>query len=155
MVGARAVPARSKPRNGKAFKILFRPAPSPVHLEVVGDFSEFCGGRVEWKERSADGQSGTELGASVPEELEFVVFCEHAQLEQIRQTGSFPKLATASHASLQLFTEGFDGTTAQGSTFVFPLFIVDVFPMRSEVFHFSGDRLSDFGGTFSLGLGFE
>ena len=97
----------------------------------------------------------TDGGASVPEEVEVVVFCEHAQLEQVRQTGSFPKLATASHAPLQLFAEGFDGTTAQGSAFVFPVFIVDVVPMRSEVFRFSGDRLSDFRGTFGLGLGFE
>jgi len=87
--------------------------------------------------------------------VKLVVFCQHAQLEQIRQTGSFPELATASHRPLRLFTEAFDGATAQGSALVFPVFIVDVFPMRSEVFDFSGDGLSDFLGTFGLSLGFE
>lgn len=82
-------------------------------------------------------------------------FCEHAQLEQVRQAGSFPKPATASHAPLQLFAEGFDGATAQRSSFVFSAFTVEVVPMGSEVFHFSGDGLAGFGGTLGMGLGFE
>ena len=94
-------------------------------------------------------------GPSVPEEVEVVVFCEHAQLEQVRQTGSFPKLATAPHPPLQLFAEGFDGAAPQGSAFLCPVLIVDMFSMRSEVFHFPGNSLSDFRGTSGLGLGFE
>jgi hypothetical protein len=56
---------------------------------------------------------------------------------------------------LQLFAEGFDGTATQGSAFLFPVFIVDMFLVRSEVSHFPGNRLADFRGTFGLGLGFE
>lgn len=37
----------------------------------------------------------TAVGTLVPEEVEVVVFGEHAPFEQVRQTGSFPKLATA------------------------------------------------------------
>src|SRR5262245_6806350 len=95
------------------------------------------------KERECLGRVETSPGASVPEAVEVVVFCEHAQLEQIGQAGSFPKLATASHPSLQLFTERLDGATAQGSAFIFPVFIVDVVAMPSEVFDFAANRFAD------------
>ena len=71
----------------------------------------------------------------------------------MRQTRAFPELATAPHTPLELFTEGFDGTAAQGSAFVFPVLIVDVLLMLTEVVHFPGDDLLGFLGPF--GLGFE
>ena len=57
-----------------------------VHLEVVGDFAASRGGRVEsWKRRPDEpvraDPAEVEVGVSVPEQVEVVVFYEHAQLE--------------------------------------------------------------------------
>lgn len=73
-----------------------------------------------------EGVGRTDRRASVPEVVELVVFGEHAQLEQIRQTGPSPELATASQAPLELLAKGFDGATAQGSALFVSVFVVDV-----------------------------
>ena len=57
-----------------------------VHLEVVGDFAASRGGRVEsWKRRPDEpvraDPAEVDVGVSVPEQVEVVVFYEHAQLE--------------------------------------------------------------------------
>lgn len=79
-----------------------------------------------------------------------IIFNQHGQPEQGRQSGAAPRLSTASKSALKLFSQRLNGSASHGCSCFFHLLIMQMVTMILDVADFATNRLLIFFGPFML-----